>query len=59
MGYGFPRWRGGPLHYADTLGAGALAARSERYANDDAFFWKTPALLAKLSRDGGTFAELS
>ncbi|MEL6533040.1 MAG: 3-hydroxyacyl-CoA dehydrogenase NAD-binding domain-containing protein, partial [Pseudomonadota bacterium] len=58
MGYGFPRWRGGPLHYADTLGAGALAARIERYADDDAFFWKTPALLAKLSRDGGTFAEL-
>ncbi len=19
-GYGFPRWRGGPMHYAETLG---------------------------------------
>ena len=24
FGYGFPRFRGGPMHYADTIGAAEL-----------------------------------
>lgn len=49
LGYGFPRWRGGPMHAADQLGAGAIAdalqeldaaspnswVRARRYDNED------------------------
>lgn len=30
-GYGFPAWRGGPMHYADELGAGHVNDAIERY----------------------------
>lgn len=33
-GYGFPAWRGGPLHYAEQLGLDTLLATIERYRND-------------------------
>ena len=31
MGYGFPRYRGGPMFYADTIGLPALLAGMEKY----------------------------
>ena len=59
FGYGFPRQRGGPLHYADTLGAAELVARMERWAEEDAHYWQVPALLRKMAADGSTFADLN
>lgn len=47
FGYGFPRYRGGPLHYADTIGAAELVRRIKAYAKDDPHYWKVPALLEK------------
>ena len=58
-GYGFPRFRGGPLHYADTIGAAALVKRIEAYAQEDAHYWQVPELLRKMSEDGSTFADLN
>ncbi len=57
FGYGFPRTRGGPMHYADTIGADALVARIAHYAKEDPYFWKVPALLAAMAKDGSTFAD--
>jgi 3-hydroxyacyl-CoA dehydrogenase len=59
FGYGFPRFRGGPLHYADTIGAKELVARIERFAQDDAYYWKVPAILRRMAEDGTTFADLN
>ena len=59
FGYGFPRHRGGPMHHADTIGAPELVARIERYAGEDAQLWQVPDLLARMARDGGTFADLN
>ncbi|MEC7761342.1 MAG: 3-hydroxyacyl-CoA dehydrogenase NAD-binding domain-containing protein [Pseudomonadota bacterium] len=59
FGYGFPRFRGGPLHYADTIGAKELVARIERYVEDDAYYWKVPAILRRMADDGTTFADLN
>ena len=59
FGYGFPRFRGGPMHYADTVGAAELVARIERYASDDPHFWQVPEMLRRMARDGTTFAELN
>lgn len=58
-GYGFPRFRGGPLHTADVIGAGELVRRIEEYAREDAYYWKVPALLRQIAETGGTFAEMN
>ncbi len=58
-GYGFPRFRGGPLHTADVIGAGELVRRIEEYAKEDAYYWKVPALLRHIAETGGTFAEMN
>ncbi|AQQ04002.1 3-hydroxyacyl-CoA dehydrogenase [Roseibium algicola] len=58
-GYGFPRFRGGPLHTADVIGAGELVRRIEEYAREDAYYWKVPALLREIAETGGTFAEMN
>ncbi|GGB61169.1 enoyl-CoA hydratase [Roseibium aquae] len=57
FGYGFPRFRGGPMHTADAIGAGELVRRIEAYSQEDAYFWKVPALLSELAETGGTFAD--
>ncbi len=56
FGYGFPRFRGGPLHHADTVGAAELIARIEAYAAEDPHFWRVPAILADMAANGSTFA---
>jgi 3-hydroxyacyl-CoA dehydrogenase len=59
FGYGFPRHRGGPLHYADTIGAAALVERIKTYAAEDATYWQVPALLEKMAASGTSFADMN
>ncbi len=59
FGYGFPRWKGGPMHQADVIGAAEIVARIERLAAHDAHFWQVPDILRRMARDGGTFADLN
>nr|WP_319385287.1 3-hydroxyacyl-CoA dehydrogenase NAD-binding domain-containing protein [uncultured Roseibium sp.] len=59
FGYGFPRFRGGPMHTADQIGAAELVRRIETYAQEDNYYWQVPALLRKLAEGGGTFAEMN
>lgn len=59
FGYGFPRQRGGPLHYADSLGARELIERIERWAVEDPHFWQVPELLKKMADEDGSFADLN
>jgi 3-hydroxyacyl-CoA dehydrogenase len=57
-GYGFPRHRGGPMHYADSLGLDVVYQRVCEFR--DRFgpqYWEPPALLADLARNGGTFTQ--
>lgn len=58
-GYGFPRFRGGPLHYADTIGAAELVRRIEDYAKDDPHYWQVPALLREMAETGKSFADIN
>ena len=39
FGYGFPRWRGGLMHYADTLGVAHIASRIAEFAKEDPVAW--------------------
>lgn len=52
-GYGFPRTRGGPMFYADTLGLDTVVARIEKYQSTlDPRHWELAPLLRKI-RDRG------
>lgn len=58
-GYGFPRHRGGPMHYADSVGAAQVLADIRAFAKEDPAFWKPSPLLVRLAESGGTFASLN
>ena len=60
-GYGFPAWRGGPMHYADTRRARPTSATaSTAFAERTGDERHEPApLLAKLAEEGKGFASLN
>jgi len=55
-GYGFPRFRGGPMFHADQIGAARICERIRHYASQagEAYWTPSPLLLAQ-ARDGGGF----
>jgi 3-hydroxyacyl-CoA dehydrogenase len=58
-GYGFPRFRGGPMKWADMYGLPRLLADIEEFAKEDPLFWKPSPLLARLVREGKNFDSLN
>jgi 3-hydroxyacyl-CoA dehydrogenase len=57
-GYGFPAWRGGPMHWADTVGLKKIRDRLRELGKETGDKRHEPAaLLNKLADEGGTFAE--
>ncbi|CAB3702156.1 Fatty acid oxidation complex subunit alpha [Achromobacter insuavis] len=58
-GYGFPRHRGGPMHYADRVGLANVLADIRAYAKEDPAFWKPSPLLIELAESGRDFASLN
>ncbi|MEM8729263.1 MAG: 3-hydroxyacyl-CoA dehydrogenase NAD-binding domain-containing protein [Pseudomonadota bacterium] len=59
FGYGFPRQLGGPMHYADHIGAAELVDRIETYQTENAAFWRVPPLLRKHAMSGEKIAKLN
>ncbi|GFE50784.1 enoyl-CoA hydratase [Roseobacter cerasinus] len=59
FGYGFPRYHGGPLKWADLQGVGSVLADIETYAQEDDFFWRPAPLLKQLVADGRSFDDLN
>ncbi|WP_299367933.1 3-hydroxyacyl-CoA dehydrogenase NAD-binding domain-containing protein [uncultured Tateyamaria sp.] len=59
FGYGFPRYHGGPLKWADIVGLEALLKDIKSYAIEDADFWAPAPLLEQLVADGKTFDDLN
>ncbi len=58
-GYGFPRWRGGPMHWADTMGLADLLTDIKRFAKEDDFFWQPAPLLERLVSESRNFDSLN
>lgn len=58
-GYGFPRYRGGPMKYADTVGLAAVLADIREFAKEDPLFWRASPLLIDLVERGADFASLN
>ncbi|MGJ8544294.1 MAG: 3-hydroxyacyl-CoA dehydrogenase NAD-binding domain-containing protein [Sulfitobacter sp.] len=59
FGYGFPRYWGGPMKWADIQGLDAVLADIETYAKEDAWFWQPAPLLQKLVAEGRSFDDLN
>ena len=58
-GYGFPRWRGGPLKWADMQGLDKILADIKEFEKEDPLFWKPAVLLEKLVAEGKNFDSLN
>lgn len=58
-GYGFPRFRGGPMKYADTVGLPTILADIQAFAQEDPLFWQPAALLLQLIEEGRDFDSLN
>ncbi|MBS0336782.1 MAG: enoyl-CoA hydratase/isomerase family protein [Proteobacteria bacterium] len=57
-GYGFPRYRGGPLFYADTIGLKTLLDGILKYRGIfGPMHWEPAPLLVKLVKEGRSLAE--
>jgi 3-hydroxyacyl-CoA dehydrogenase len=54
-GFGFPRHRGGPMFYADTIGLATVLARVKGYRQQFGDYWRPSPLLEKLAFDGRGF----
>ena len=55
-GYGWPVYRGGPMHYANSLGLDKVLAKIRHYhetTGDD--FWAPSTLLVSLAEQGKRF----
>jgi 3-hydroxyacyl-CoA dehydrogenase len=58
-GYGFPRYRGGPMKYADDYGLSIILADIKEFAQEDSLFWTPSPLLERLVQDGRSFSSLN
>ena len=58
-GYGFPRYRGGPMKYADMIGLPTILADIREFAKEDPLFWAPSPLLVDLVARGANFDSLN
>ena len=58
-GYGFARWRGGPMHHADWLRLPDILAQLDTLTATDPLSWSVPALLRQLVAEGQDLASLN
>ncbi len=57
-GYGFPAWRGGPMHWADSRGLDRILEDvCHRYGETGHSHWYPSSLLKQLALSGRTFAD--
>ena len=58
-GYGFPKWRGGPMKYADMIGLDKILSNIQKFSEEDKRFWSPPQLLIDLVSKGANFDSLN
>jgi 3-hydroxyacyl-CoA dehydrogenase len=57
-GYGWPVYRGGPMHYGDQVGADKVLAKMKEFQGSMGDEFKPSALLEKLVGEGKKFSDL-
>jgi 3-hydroxyacyl-CoA dehydrogenase len=59
-GYGFPRHRGGPMFYADTIGLDTVVAQIQHFSTSlGPQYWRPAELLQDLAASGEKLSEYS
>ena len=56
-GYGFPRFRGGPMCHADSMGIGMIRGRLTALQAEDPVIWKLSPLIERLADRGKGFLD--
>ncbi len=54
-GFGFPRYRGGPMFYAETIGLATVLSRVNEYRARFGDYWEPAPLLERLVAEGRGF----
>ncbi|MBN1848549.1 MAG: enoyl-CoA hydratase/isomerase family protein [Deltaproteobacteria bacterium] len=57
-GYGWPRYRGGPMFYADSIGLKKILDKIKAFEKTHGNTWRPSALLEKLVNEGKEFKDL-
>ena len=55
-GYGFPKYRGGPMYYADQVGLDHVYRDILAFHREYGDIWRPAPLLKRLAEEGGSFA---
>ena len=58
-GYGFPSSRGGPMHYADSIGLSRVRATAQETASRDGLGFEVAPLLVLLESERRSFSSLN
>ena len=58
-GYGYPAWRGGPMHEADAVGLAEMLRRVEALHAAEGVGWEPAPLLREMAEAGRRFADLN
>ena len=58
-GYGYPAWRGGPMHEADAIGIPEVLGRVEALHAASGPGWEPAPLLQQMAAAGKRFADLN
>jgi 3-hydroxyacyl-CoA dehydrogenase len=58
-GYGYPAWRGGPMHEADAIGIPEMLRRVEALHAASGVGWEPAPLLHEMAAAGKRFADLN
>jgi 3-hydroxyacyl-CoA dehydrogenase len=56
-GYGFPIYRGGPMHYGETVGLKKVYGKICEFREKHGKVWEPAGLLTKLAKEGKKFSE--
>jgi len=57
-GFGFPRDRGGPMFYAETIGLATVLSRVKEYRARFGDYWRPAPLLERLVATGGSLYDI-
>lgn len=59
FGYGFPRFWGGPMKWADLTGLDAVLSSIRSFVEEDGYFWEPAPLLVDLVAQDASFDSLN
>jgi 3-hydroxyacyl-CoA dehydrogenase len=57
-GFAFPRWRGGPMYYADTIGLAEVYETVRGFHKQHGALWTPSPLLQRLAESGRSFTGI-